>query len=89
MAETASGRGRAVGGLLGGAGDVGELGETAKTWPFDAHVLIRNDASGGTALESAAIAGARLELAGFYLARLPAEVRGGVELWLCFCGVRR
>ena len=41
------------------------------------------------ALSSAAIAGARLELAGFYLARLPAELRGGVELWLCFCGVRR
>ena len=40
-------------------------------------------------LETAMIAGARLELAGFYLARLPAELRGGVELWLCFCGVRR
>lgn len=40
-------------------------------------------------LESALIASARIELAGFYLARLPAELRGGVELWLCCCGVRR
>lgn len=41
------------------------------------------------ALESVAIASARVELASFYLARLPAEVRGGIALWLCFCGVRR
>lgn len=35
------------------------------------------------------MATARVVLIGRYLARLPADIRGGVALWLCCCGVRR